>query len=411
MKITDVQVFTVSGRYTGPEYPPGDRQAQPLDLYPEFNARGNRLSGTGSQYAAYFNPAAAPGEPAGEPPPLRATYVEIQTDEGISGLWGPVQDFQYFFVLARLRPFLIGRDPLATELIYDQMIRMDRHGRSGMFMTAVSAVDNALWDLKGKAWGQPIYRLLGGPTRPVVPAYASMLGFSVQPEEAAAVAAEYKAMGYRAQKWFFRYGPGDGEAGMAQNLAMAAAVREAVGDDYTLMFDAFMGWNLTYATEMVRRLEPVRPFWMEEPVPPERVTELRKLRAAARVPIATGEHIYTRWQTKELLVNGAVDFLQNDPDWTGGITELVKVVALASSFEVPVVAHGHSLLPALHVAAAQSSAAVPYVEYLMRGQPTKQNFHAVLYTPEQGAVRLPDLPGLGLVLDEDKIEARVPVTI
>src|SRR5690606_37916635 len=105
-----------------------------------------------------------------------------------------------------LRPVLIGRDPLATELLYDQMIRMDRHGRSGMFMTAASAVDNALWALKGKAWGQPIYRLLGGPTRPAVPAYASMLGFSVQPEEAAAVAAEYKAMGYRAQKWFFRYG-------------------------------------------------------------------------------------------------------------------------------------------------------------------------------------------------------------
>lgn len=410
MKITDVQVFTVSGPYTGPDFPPGDRQAQQLDIYPEFNARGNRLKGVGAQYASFFAPAAAPAAQANEQP-LRAAYVEIQTDEGISGLWGPVQDFQYFFVLARLRAFLIGRDPLATELLYDQMIRMDRHGRSGMYMTAVSAVDCALWDLKGKAWGQPVYRLLGGPTRPAVPAYASMLGYSVEPEEAAQVAAEYKAQGFGAQKWFFRYGPGDGEAGMAQNLAMATAVREAVGDAYTLMFDAFMGWNLSYAAEMVRRLEAVRPFWMEEPVPPERVTELRKLRELGRVPIATGEHVYTRWQTKELLLAGAVDFLQNDPDWTGGITELTKIAALASAFEVPLVAHGHSLLPALHVAGAQSPAAIPYVEYLYRGQPTKQNFHQVVYAPEQGAVRLPDLPGLGIVLDESKIERRTPVTL
>ncbi|MCC6169291.1 MAG: mandelate racemase/muconate lactonizing protein [Caldilineaceae bacterium] len=411
MKITDVQVFTVSGPYVGPDFPPGDRQAQQLDIYPEFNARGNRLKGVGAQYASFFAPAAVPAAQTAEQPPLRATYVEIQTDEGISGLWGPVQDFQYFFVLARLRAFLIGRDPLATELLYDQMIRMDRHGRSGMYMTAVSAVDCALWDLKGKAWGQPVYRLLGGPTRPAVPAYASMLGYSVEPEEAAQVAAEYRAQGFGAQKWFFRYGPGDGEAGMTQNLAMASAVREAVGEAYTLMFDAFMGWNLSYAAEMVRRLEPVRPFWMEEPVPPERVTELRKLREIGRVPIATGEHVYTRWQTKELLLAGAVDFLQNDPDWTGGITELTKIVALASSFETPLVAHGHSLLPALHVAGAQSPAAIPYVEYLMRGQPTKQNFHQVIYAPEQGEVRLPDLPGLGIVLDESKITQRTLVTL
>ncbi|HXF64466.1 MAG TPA: enolase C-terminal domain-like protein, partial [Caldilineaceae bacterium] len=363
-----------------------DRQAQQLDIYPEFNARG----------------ASAPTAGA----PMSALYVEIQTDEGVSGLFGPIQDFQVYFIRAQLRPYLLGRDPLATELLYDQMARMDRHGRSGMFMTAVSAVDCALWDLKGKAWGQPVYRLLGGPTRPAVPAYASMLGYSVEPEAAAAVAAEYKAQGYTAQKWFFRYGPGDGEEGMAKNLAMAEAVRAAVGDAYPLMFDAFMGWSAIYATAMVRRLERVRPFWMEEPVPPERVSELRKIRKAARVPIATGEHVYTRWQTKELLVNGAVDVLQNDPDWTGGITELVKVAALASAFETPLVAHGHSLLAALHVAGAQSPATIPFVEYLVRHQPAKQNFHTRLYTPEAGQVALPDAPGLGLALDDAKIEQR-----
>jgi L-rhamnonate dehydratase len=389
MKIQDVQVFTVYGSYNGPTFPPGERQAQALDIYPEFNQRSGST-------------APAVGAPA------RATYVEVISEDGLSGLWGPIQDFQSFFIVRQLRPFLVGRDALATELLFDQMTRMDRHGRSGLFMTAVSAVDCALWDLKGKAWGQPVYRLLGGPTRPDVPAYASMLGFSVEPEAAAAVAMEYKGQGFTAQKWFFRYGPGDGDAGMALNLEMAYAVREAVGDDYTLMFDAFMGWNVTYASAMVRALESVHPYWMEEPIPPERVSELRKLREASRVPIATGEHVYTRWQTKELLVNQAVDVLQNDPDWTGGITELVKIAALASSFEVPLVAHGHSLLPSLHVAASQSPATVPFVEYLVRHQPNKQNFHQSIYAPHNGVVTLPTVPGLGFALDENKIERRTP---
>lgn len=386
MQITDIALFRVHGRYDGPIFPPGERQARAIDLYPELNTPGG-----------------APIQPGA---PLRALYVEVQTDEGVSGLFGPIEDWQAFHIQHTLRPFLLGRDPLAGELLYDQMIRLDRHGRSGIFMTAISALDCALWDLRGKAWGQPVYRLLGGPTRAAIPAYASMLGFATTPEAAAAVAVEYKRYGYSAQKWFFRFGPGDGMEGLAKNLAMAQAVREAVGPHYTLMFDAFMGWDVSYATKMVRGLAPLNPTWMEEPIPPERVGELRKIRAAADVPIATGEHVYTRWQTKELLVNGAVDVLQNDPDWTGGITEQVKLCALASSFEVPLVAHGHSLLPALHVAAAQSPAAVPLVEYLLRYQETKQFFHSPIYRPEQGALALPTLPGLGLVIDEAKVERR-----
>jgi len=384
-------LFQVASRWSGPGFPPGDRQAQALDLYPEFNRR-------------------APGSPpSGDTQELRAIYVEVQTDAALSGLFGPIQDFQAFVIRTALRPFLIGRDPLATETLHDQMLRLDRHGRSGMFMTGISAVDCALWDLKGKAWGQPVYRLLGGPTREAVPAYASMLGFSVDPDEAAGVARAYKEQGFAAQKWFFRYGPGDGAAGQERNLALARAVREALGPRYPLMFDAFMGWDTRYAVEMVRALAPLNPTWMEEPIAPERVGGLRQIREAAGVAIATGEHVYTRWQTKELLIGQAVDVLQNDPDWTGGITELVKICALASAFDVPVVAHGHSLLPALHVAAAQSPQTVPMVEFLVRHQDAKQFFHAPIYRPEGGAVRLPELPGLGLVLDEEKIVTREAV--
>ncbi len=390
MKITDVRFSRVHGHYDGPAFPPGSRQAQQLDIYAEFNTDRGMAQAVGA--------------------PISALYAEIQTDAGVAGLFGPIQEWQAFHVARALRPFLIGRDPLATEALHDQMIRMDRHGRSGMYMTAVSVVTNALWDLKGKAWDQPIYRLLGGPTRKAVPAYVSMLGYSTEPADVADLAREYQEQGYTAQKWFFRYGPGDGAAGMEKNLRMAQTVRDTVGPHYQLMFDAFMGWDLSYATLMVRELEPLRPTWMEEPLPPERVSEFRRLRQAAAVPIATGEHVYTRWQTKELLVNEAVDVLQNDPDWTGGITEQIKICALASAFEVPVIAHGHSLLAALHVAGAQSPATVPRVEYLVRAQETKQYFHRVIYRPEQGDVALPTLPGLGIVLDDAKIEKQETVT-
>ncbi|MBN1936865.1 MAG: mandelate racemase/muconate lactonizing protein [Anaerolineae bacterium] len=392
MKIADVVLTRVSGTWDGPDFPPGNRQSQAMDVYPELSKDERRTAHVTG------------------PRPLHEIYVEIETDEGITGLFGPIEDPQAYVIYRLLRPFLLGRDPLATETLLDQMLRLNRHGRSGLFMTGISPVDCALWDLKGKAWGQPIYRLLGGPTRSAVPAYASMLGFSIEPDEAARIALEYKAMGFEAQKWFFRYGPGDGEAGKVKNLALARTLREALGEHYTLMFDAFWGWDTTYAVEMVQKLAPLNPWLMEEPVQPERVGGLRRIRQASTVPVATGEHVYTRWQVKELLVNEAVDVLQTDPDWTGGISELVKICALASAFEVPLIAHGHSLLAALHVAGAQSPNTVPMVEYLVRHQPGKQFFHNPTYQPENGKIALPTLPGLGLVLDENKIESRERVT-
>ncbi len=387
MKIRDILVYEL----TAARDPQPGRQLQcmPLHIYPDVE-----------------HP-----DPPNKPTPgsISAMYVEVQCDEDLCGIFGPIDRHQAFVIINDLRDFLIGLDALATEYLYDLMIRLNRHGRSGLFMTGVSAIDCALWDLKGKAWKQPIYRLLGGPTRSSVPAYASMLGFSIEPREAARLAKEYQTRGFQAQKWFFRYGPAAGAEGMAKNIAMAQALREAVGPDYMLMFDAFMSWNLAYATKILRALESVNPTWMEEPIPPERVAEFAKLKASTTVPIATGEHVYTRWQSKELLVNGAVDYLQNDPDWTGGITELVKICSLASAFEVPVVAHGHSLLSALHVAGSQSPAAVPMVEYLINHQPNKQFFHSTQFAPENGAIKLPQAAGLGIVLDDAKIEKHVPI--
>ena len=147
---------------------------------------------------------------------------------------------------------------------------------------------------------------------------------------------------------------------------------------------------------MAQRLAPLRPLWLEEPIPPERVGALRKIRERGGVAVATGEHVYTRWQTKELLVQEAVDFLQNDPDWTGGISELVKVCALASAFEVPVVAHGIRCCRRCK-RRGQSPTTVP-VEYLIRNQEGKQCLQKAAYRPEKGTIAVPDAPGLGIEL-------------
>ena len=313
--------------------------------------------------------------------------IRVTTDDGSVGYGETLQN--YTWGLVNIADRVLGRSPF--EVMWEDDLG------AGLQM--------ALFDVAGKVTGLPVYRLLGGPVQSPMPAYASLLGFSTLPEDAAATATEYKAKGYTAQKWFFRYGPADGADGMALNLAMASAVREAVGPLYRIMFDAFMGWDTTYAVEMVKRLAPLNPTWMEEPIPPEKVGGLAKIRQASSVPVATGEHVYTSWQVKELLVNGAVDFLQNDPDWAS-ITEVVKICTLASAFETPVVPHGHSLLPALHIAASQSPNTVPYVEFLVRYQETKQFFHQSILRPVDGVVQLPVEAGLGYALDEAKIESR-----
>ncbi len=385
MKITEVRFFQLSGRGDLPEAE--ERQSQMLDIYPEFGARGPAARLSGGVH--------------------KATYVEIVTDDGPTGIFGPIFAEQVPLIRARLAPYLIGQDPLAGERLWDVLYRQDRHARKGYQMLAISAIDCALWDLRGKVYGEPIYRLLGGPTRERVACYASMLGHSHDPglirERAQRVAGE----GFKAQKWFFRYGPGDGLEGMEKNVAMVRTVREAVGPNIEIMLDAFMGWDATYAVRMLQRIEEYQPRWLEEAVPPDRIGDFAHIRRSTRIPIATGEHEYTRWGFLTLLQADAIDVIQADPDWCGGISELVKIGTLASAFGRQVFPHGHSIPAALNVIASQPPAVFPMVEFLLRSQPFAQFFHTTATLPEGGSLALPTAPGLGIVIDEAKVEGRV----
>jgi L-alanine-DL-glutamate epimerase-like enolase superfamily enzyme len=379
----------VEGEFEVEEPVNEERIAQPLDVYPEFGAVG----------------AGKPPRP-GQKVQHKDVYLEVRTEEGMTGVFGPVDGPHAMILLREMREFVVGRDPLAVEKLWDMLLRRNRHARSGYYMMALSALDCALWDLKGKALGQPVYRLLGGPVQDPVPAYASMLGFSLEPGKLAARVREYKNKGYQAQKWFFRYGPGDGGEGAGRNVEMVSVVREAAGEDSPLMFDAFNSWDVPYAVEVGRRIARFRPAWLEEPVPVDRTNALRTIRERIGIPIATGEHLYTRWQTRDLLEGRCADVIQADPDWCGGISELVKIAAVCSAYDVPLCPHGHSLHAALHVAAACPRTVLPQVEFLVLHQKHKQRFMKGYLEPQAGAIRLPDTPGLGIQVDPEKVSAR-----
>ncbi len=392
LRITAVEVFRVEGERRAVVGLNRQYQVNPLHVYDEHRPPVYREPAQGEE----------------KPVTVSAYYLRIGTDGGVEGLYGPIDREAAIVVDQQLRGFLKGKDPLAGETLWDQMYRSNRHSRHGHFMMAISAVDNALWDLRGRYFGVPVYRLLGGPTRPAVEAYASCLGYSVEPENAQQRAREFKKQGFRFQKWFLAYGPGSGPEGMARNVELVRALREAVGDETELMFDAYMGWDLNYAAAWARQTERWRPHWIEECFPPDKMESFCELRRKTAIPVAAGEHIYGRWEAHRYLSAGALDVLQCDPEWCGGVSELVKICALASIYEVRVVPHGHGLHAALHVVAAQSPATCPLVEYLLLKM---QSWHYFERNPPQleGAlISLPQAPGFGIELDRAKILRQTP---
>jgi L-alanine-DL-glutamate epimerase-like enolase superfamily enzyme len=277
-------------------------------------------------------------------------------------------------------------------------------------MMALSTIDNVLWDLKGVILGLPMHKLLGGATRDKMEIYASSypnFEFERIQERAAAI----KAVGFRHQKWFFRYGPGAGKEGVDRNILMAKMIREAVGYDVRVMFDCRRAWDTDFAVSVCRGIGQYDPYWVEEPFSVHQLDSHRSLRKATKVPIATGEHLYTRWEAKPYLDEGLVDFLQCDPEWCGGITELVRIVALAQAYSVKVIPHGHLIRLAMHVAISQSPSVCPLCEYIFLGnQETNQFFFKEKHFTRDGFIPAPEKPGLAMEFDQDKIESMREVT-
>jgi L-rhamnonate dehydratase len=216
-----------------------------------------------------------------------------------------------------------------------------------------------------------------------------------------------KDMGYTAQKWFFPWWSKGTPSEMIQDINLAHAVREAVGDEYELMFDAVMTWELDYALDVAKAIVPIRPKWLEEPVHANQLDGFIRIKQATGIPLASGEHLYTRWDVKSYLDAGVIDFVQADPDWTGGISELTKICSMSATYGVKVCPHGHTVSSAAHVIASQPESICPFFEYLLSWAPRQQFFQKNPPVPVNGYMSLPEGNGLGIELDDDKIESRM----
>lgn len=333
--------------------------------------------------------------PARPMPIPGSVLVEIQTDEGLVGLGLGGGGWPGAFAVEKyLSPLLLEQDPLEIERLWEMMYRATvRYGQAGIVLMAISGIDLALWDLKGKALGQPVWKLLGGKVRESVPVYATVR----DPVWA-------QARGFCGVKLGFPYGPPDGREGMRKNEAFVAATRERVGPDMDLMIDCARTWNVAYTLEMARILAPYRVAFIEEPVAPQDVKGYARLRRnVGSTLIAGGEHAYTRYAAGQLLERGALDIIQPDIRWTGGLSEVIKICDLASAHDVPVIPHRGGMAWSLHLIMARSNCPLAEGLVLTEEEATYSIF-AGEPVPLDGHLDVSDAPGFGLTLRPEAID-------
>jgi L-rhamnonate dehydratase len=336
--------------------------------------------------------------------------VEIFTDAGHVGIGNAALSPRVTkqTIDLYLKPLLIGRDPFDYEFLWQHMYRQTMaFGRKGIAMVAISAVDIAIWDVLGKATGQPVFKLLGGRTKRKIPVYASKL-YSQPLEKLAEEARQYKDQGYRAMKMRFGWGPLDGAAGMQRNVELVRTIRDVIGYEIDLMADAYMGWTLEYARRMLPLLEPFQLRWLEEAVIPDDIGGYAALKALGVVPIAGGEHEFTIYGFRQMLEAKALDYIQFDTNRVGGITQARKVAALAEAYSVPVIPHAGQMHNFHIVMASLNSPMAEFFpvfeveignelfQYIFKSEPQAENGYIDLYD---------DRPGLGITIEEDALKS------
>jgi L-rhamnonate dehydratase len=339
MKITDVKIVQTRPRNPPPTFTPapgawstnGVEVASPMSIYPEYK-------------------------------PMRSTFrtdgvdsftVEVTTDKGIKGYGrggpggGPI-------VMGHLKSLMMGRDPFDIQRNWDINWRGTMsYGRAGVTMNAISGFDNALWDIIGKALNLPIYELIGGEARDRCPIYCT--GNDIE---------QHAEFGFKKLKLAIPHGPASGRAGMHENAKLVERARKALGPDGEIMLDCWMAWTEDYTIDMAKMLEPYRVYWMEEVLQPHDYEGFGRLASTiTSTRIVTGEHEYGRYGFRRLLETKGAKIWQPDIQWVGGLTELIKVGALAEAYDIPVIPHGGGGNGASHWSISHVNA--PWVEMFM----------------------------------------------
>lgn len=320
-------------------------------------------------------------------------------------------------VLKKLEGYLIGQDPRRIEHHWQYMYR-SMYFRGSLIMSAIAAIDIALWDIKGKALGVPVYELLGGKCRDKVRTYPAVFKFT--PEEMAAACADIKAQGFTAARLMITGDARQRTCGIEDSIfshrvsaqiARVRACREAVGDDFDLILEVHRSMSVPDAIAFAKGVEPYNPLFLEDPIAPDSDEVMAEVAAKTWLPIATGERFITVQEFENLLMKKAARYVRPDLCAMGGITACKKVAAIAESHYVEIVPH-NPLGPVSTAACLQLDAAVPNVAiqefpsfYLAGGEKDMITTELKL---DQGFLVVPDAPGIGIELVEDITEKFPP---
>lgn len=339
-------------------------------------------------------------------------FVRLSTDEGVTGVAEATLEGQEVAVcgaISQLAEQVRGKDPTRiAQTVYE--LNRDAYWRGGpVSMTAISAVEMAMWDVSARALGVPVHRMLGGNTRGRVHAYANgWFSGARTPEDFATAAVATVRQGFRGLKWdpFEATDLTLGTSDLRRMLEPVAAVRDAIGDDIELFIEGHGRFDVPTAIRVARELEAFQPVFFEEPTPPDSIDALVEVRSKSPVPIAAGERWFGRHAFLPVFERGAVDFIQPDVTHAGGLSELVFLSTLAAAHYVPFAPHNPSG-PLSTAATLQLGAALPnfrYLEIMATDVPWRSdisNEHLTL--TDDGDILIPDGVGLGIELDFDAI--------
>ncbi len=348
--------------------------------------------------------------------PPRWLFLKISTDEGYAGWGEPIVEGQAGTVRGAVQDmsdYLLGRDPLQIEDIWQSLFRARFYRGGPVMMSAIAGVNQALWDIKGKYFGVPIYELLGGKVRERMQVYAGIGGD--RPADVARQAQQRKDEGLRAVKMgavnevHFM----DTYAHIDEAVARVASVRQQVGNDFSIAVDFHGRVHKPMAKMLIKELEPYHLMFVEEPILPMHNESLLDLKRSTSIPIATGERMYSRWDFKSILSEGSVDIIQPDVSHAGGISEVFRIAAMAEAYDVALAPH--CPLGPIALAACLQVDAVAYnaliqeqslgIHYNRAADLLDYLADATVFDYRDGFVALPTAPGLGIEIDEEKVRA------
>jgi L-alanine-DL-glutamate epimerase-like enolase superfamily enzyme len=330
------------------------------------------------------------------------TIVRVTTDQGLEGFGVTYHEVggeaTRCLIQKNMAPKLIGRSPLETEAIWQEFFHYLRGvGRKGLMFCALSAIDIALWDLKGKIFDVPLYRLLGG-NKTKIPVYCSGGWTSYSDEE---LVQEMKSMvnqGYRMIK--FKVGV-EGGASPRRDVERVRKVREAVGPDIDLLLDANNCWDAATGVQFANNVRGYDILLLEEPVFADDIPGLARFKQGTDIPLATGEHEYTKFGVRDLVLNQAADIVQTDGGRAGGYTELLKIAAITQAWNLKFAPHA---LENIHIHLVSAIPNALFLERLLLFEGITAQVYSNAPLPKNGFMEIPDLPGLGLELNMDFIE-------